>query len=321
VTADAPIEVWVNEAGFDFEILSGLVRYIDDVGSEHAMTNRQVLYRSDTKDAIAIHSNRYQVVQPADVVDFFRTVCDGFGYRMETMGVLGNGAKYWGLARTERSAEVTAGDRVDDYLLLATSCDGSMTTIGRPTSVRVVCNNTLDYSLYGDGADKDGKAISVPHSTRFDPDAVMEQLGLVDHDRSWQRFIETMRALQQTPIDEAVARDFFADLLAPPARRRRDLSATSFAELVDGDVRPAEAEAIKTDRDSRVVRRMLEAYAEAPGAAPGTAYGLVQAVTYDVDHTRGRTAATRWDASQFGVGLSMKHRALAGAVALAKRVA
>jgi hypothetical protein len=37
------------------------------------------------------------------------------------------------------------GDRVKAYLLLATSCDGTLCTTAQFTSVRVVCNNTCRW--------------------------------------------------------------------------------------------------------------------------------------------------------------------------------
>ena len=62
---------------------------------------------------------------------------------------------------------------VTGYLLLATSCDGTLATTATPTTVRVVCNNTLTIALNGAS-----QAIRVPHSTSFDPLAIKKQLGL-----------------------------------------------------------------------------------------------------------------------------------------------
>ena len=71
-----------------------------------------------------------------------------FGYQLETAGVLMEGRKFWALARTSHSTALKGNDVVDSYILLATSCDGTLATTATPTTVRVVCNNTL--SKWGD---------------------------------------------------------------------------------------------------------------------------------------------------------------------------
>ena len=52
---------------------------------------------------------------------------------LETAGVLRNGAHYWALARMDGEFDI-AGDKVKQYLLLASSADGSRS--GRAPSRR-----------------------------------------------------------------------------------------------------------------------------------------------------------------------------------------
>jgi Domain of unknown function (DUF932) len=40
------------------------------------------------------------------------------------------------------------GNKVKSYLLLATSCDGTLCTTAQFTSLRVVCNNTLQMHVH-----------------------------------------------------------------------------------------------------------------------------------------------------------------------------
>jgi phage/plasmid-like protein (TIGR03299 family) len=68
------------------------------------------------------------------------------GYQLETAGVLKEGRKLWAPARTGQSALLKGGDEVRGYLLLATACDGTLATTAQFTSVRVVCNNTLQIA-------------------------------------------------------------------------------------------------------------------------------------------------------------------------------
>lgn len=93
---------------------------------------------------------------------------------METAGVLRDGEKIWGLAKVNDGVEIVDGDVIKPYLLLATSYDGSLATTARFTSIRVVCNNTLQMAR----ADNKSGVVKVRHDSTFDSDAVRRQLGI-----------------------------------------------------------------------------------------------------------------------------------------------
>lgn len=147
-------------------------------------------------------SLRYQVVQPREVLECYRDLTDVSGYELETAGVLKGGRKFWALARTGQSAVLKGNDEVNGYLLLATSCDGTLATTATPTTVPVVCNNTLAIALDGTT-----RAIKVPHSTRFDPQAVKKQLGIAVSQRNG--FMYRMRALSERKAQWHEAMGFF----------------------------------------------------------------------------------------------------------------
>ncbi|MBN0134206.1 DUF932 domain-containing protein, partial [Pseudomonas aeruginosa] len=90
-----------------------------------------------------------QVVQPREVLEFYRDLTQVSGYELETAGVLKGGRKFWALARTGQNTSLKGNDLVNGYLLLATSCDGTLATTATPTTVRVVCNNTLTIAVDG----------------------------------------------------------------------------------------------------------------------------------------------------------------------------
>ena len=116
-----------------------------------------------------VRGQRYQVVQPKAVLEFYRDLTEISGFELETAGVLKEGKKFWALAKTGKEAALKGNDLVKGYLLLATSCDGTLATTATPTTIRVVCNNTLTIALNGATS-----AIKVPHSTSFDAQAGQE---------------------------------------------------------------------------------------------------------------------------------------------------
>ncbi len=291
LTQNQPLEVWLREAGMDWDIRSSPVHYRGD-DSLRQFNDVKVLYRSDNHNALSVVSNRYQVVQPREVLEFYRDLVDLGGFELETAGVLKGGKKLWALARTGQETLLKGDDRVAAYLLLATACDGTLATTAQFTSVRVVCNNTLQMAT----GDCNG-AIKVPHSTKFDADKVKQQLGLGV--TSWQRFIVDMRRLADRPVHPFEARRYLVELMGDP-----DLP-------------------FHSQPNSKALNRVFDLFAGAGkgsslASANDTAWGLVNAVTQYVDHERrSRSDDNRLDSAWFGQGASIKQRALEQALVLA----
>ena len=315
---NAPLEEWIEQAGFDWEIHTAPVKYSVN-GASVVMDGRRVLYRSDNLKALSVMSGRYRIVQPRDVMEFFRNITRDKGLTMETAGILKDGSVYWALAKTGQSSEIN-GDRTNGYVLLATSADGSLATIAKLTSVRVVCNNTLSFAT----RNKSGNEVRVKHNTDFDPQAAKRALDLVDFEASWANFTETMRRLGDIQVSEKQAKDYFAELLRPTGNRatpRGNHNASDFTALLNAPagfgVHKAETDKAPPERVIRGLSTLMECYRKAPGAVPGTAYGLVQGVTRYIDHERGKDANKRLASAWFGQGETIKQRAVSAALDLA----
>ncbi len=177
LSANQPIEVWQQQAGMDWSIKEAPVQFIDTVDDTQSrlitFPQNKVLYRSDTDTPLSVVSQCYQVVQPRETLEFYRDLTEVSGFQLETTGVLKGGKKVWALARTGHSATVQGNDVTNAYVLLATACDGTLATTAQFTAIRVVCNNTLAVAL-----DDNKGAVKVPHSTAFDAQAVIQQLGI-----------------------------------------------------------------------------------------------------------------------------------------------
>ena len=299
LTKKQPLEVWQEEAGMDWLIQESPVHYkagsIGHLGSIHTFPEQKVLYRSDTKVALSVVSQRYQVVQPREVLEFYRDLTEVSGYELETAGILKGGRKFWALARTGQGTTLRGNDQVNGYLLLATSCDGTLATTATPTTVRVVCNNTLTIAL--DGV---ANAIKVPHSTRFDPQAVKKQLGIAVS--QWDEFMYRMKNLSERKVQWPEAMSFFMNVLC-------DTSPDSPLPAV-----------LPNERALRKVQNLYEGQGRGSTleSAQGTAWGLLNAVTEYVDHERrARSSEYRMDSAWFGQGATLKQRALNAALKLA----
>ncbi|VBD43394.1 DUF932 domain-containing protein [Burkholderia pseudomallei] len=287
-----PLDVWARAAGMDWSIEEAEVRFVaagnKSLGSIHAFPEQKVLYRSDTKAPLSVVSARYQVVQPAEILEFYRDLTEHSGFELETAGVLKEGKKLWALARTGQSVALKGKDTVNGYLLLATACDGTLATTAQHTSVRVVCNNTLQIAL-GDSAG----AVKVGHRSQFDAAAVKRQLGIAVS--SWDAFMVRMKALSERKVSDALAEKFLRRVLTYSTTNPADRDATAVNE--------------------RAITAVGQLYSgRGKGAdlasSSGTAWGLLNAVTEYADHhRRARSDDHRRDAAWFGAGATLKQRA------------
>lgn len=307
LTDNSTLEEWAAACGFEWEIVKNPVEYW--FGEEmRTMKDKFVLHRSDNGKALAVASARWSPVQPKEVLDFFRDVIREQGWKMLTAGVLLEGAKFWAMA--EVPTDLRVGPlAAKAHVCFSTGADLKTATVVKPVSTVVVCNNTLDAAL-----GEKGDEVRVRHTEVWDPKKAKDSLGVLHFEGAWDTFQEEMARLYETPIDRDQATQIFKDLLRPPKERREDLGAHSFSDLLSGPVKTA---AIKSEieADPRGLQPLLNAYRTAPGALPGTALGVLQAVTYTVDHTRG-SDANRLNSAWFGSGATMKANAVKALAAL-----
>jgi phage/plasmid-like protein (TIGR03299 family) len=288
LTTLQPLEVWKRQAGMDWMIEESEVRYITGnhtVGAIHSFPEQKVLFRSDTKRPLAVVSKRFQVVQPEEVLEFYRDLTEHAGFELETAGVLKEGRKFWALARTGQSTTLKGKDQINGYLLLATACDGSLATTAQFTSIRVVCNNTLQIAL----GDNRG-AVKVPHRSEFNADAVKQQLGITV--APWNRFVSKMKDLVACPVDPDSVDGLLRRMLTYPGQ-------------------PGQAPVVN-EQAMRSVRALYDGGGRGAQLASsrGTAWGVVNSVTEYIDHhRRARSDDHRRDAAWFGQGAQIKQRA------------
>ena len=295
LTPHRPIDVWINEAGMNWQIEAGYVLF-NAGGSEElrikSFADNQVLFRSDTLAPLSVVSKRYQIVQPREVLEFYRDLVAVGGFELETAGVLKGGRKFWALARTGQENRLKGDDRIKGYLLLATSCDGTLATTAQFTSVRVVCNNTLQVAVAHPGG-----AVKVPHSTQFDPALVKQSLGIGLS--AWDSFMDDVHRLAARPVNPIEAQRFLVEVL--------------------GDTKLA-IDQQPNQRGIQTVRNLFEGQGRGSelASAQGTAWGLVNSVTEFVDHHRkARNQDFRLDSAWFGQGATLKDRAFQAALRLA----
>lgn len=286
--AGQSIDQWQTAAGMDFAIEEAPAMFITPAGDGILVDDRKVLYRSDTQAPLGVVSKGYRAVQPKTVLEFYRDLTEKAGFQLETAGVLKGGSKYWALASMGQEAKVL-DDTIKGYLLLGTSCDGSMATTAMFTSVRVVCNNTLGFAMQ-EAEGKTKHVVRVSHRSLFDEASVKAQLGIAA--TSWNSFMTAVETWASTPVTDEQAKIYF-DAIASYQRADSD-------------------DIVVSKKTSTMLMNLFQGVGMGSMlvSAQGTAWGLVNAVTEFVDHRRGRTNDGRFDRAVFGDGIAIKAKAV-----------
>ena len=289
VSEDLPLNEWRRLAGLDFDVEGKTVRFYDGVNYV-TFPKKVALIRSDNKQPLSIVSDRYKVVQPKQVLEFFESVIEENGFKMSTAGSLREGRRVWAMADCGEDFKI-GEDHVGAHLLLATSYDGTFATTAQFTSIRVVCNNTLGFSLDRGG---EGGVVRIPHTSDFNQWDIKTQLGF---DVNWQRFQDQVERLTKHSVTKAEAVDYFMTVLN------------------------VTKEEVEEGIQVRNMQSLYTLFNTGPGAklpsAEGTMWGALNAVTHLVDHCRAaKNTGNRFDSASFGGGAALKRRAFKHAVEL-----
>lgn len=221
------------------------------LAAEHFATVRQ-----DTGDILGIVSDRYQIVQNKDAFDFLDgLLADGI-IRYESAGALRGGKVVWVLARMPSIDTIAEGDDTLRYVLFSTSHDGSQAIQAIPTSVRVVCANTLRVATAGN--------IGIRHTGDVAGKLEFAKQYLSQFDEKFTLFRDNARILATRQIIGNQAKDYINTL---------------FPEVKEA----GRAQTIREGKLSKIRANYRNDRQNIP-SIKGSWWSLVNAVTELVDH-------------------------------------
>lgn len=287
----ASIETWKQQAGMGWEIFESAVMYQTATGQE-VFADKKVLFRSDTKEALSVVGADYHVVQPGEVLEFFRDLTSIHGFKLNAAGTLFGGKRFWATADIGKSFQVSHGDEIGGQLLFVSSADSSIASTVKICSTRTVCANTLAVALSENSKLTSRKT----HRSEFDAKAIKLDLGLIDS--GWESFKENMTKLVDVKISDTDAKTYFEKKF--------------FNQNVS-----VEDQTWKAHRD---VQELMYLFKSGTGAdaSYGTGYGILNAITEKFTHNNGKRDASAkfWD-SEFGVASKIKSEVFSDMLALA----
>ena len=161
-------------------------------------------------DVLGVVGERYVPLQNEELFTFGDNILDGGG-RWETAGSIKGGRVVFGSIALERETILDpngVSDKVNTYLLINTSHDGSIAIQASITPVRVVCQNTLNLAL-GRGNRGVKQTFKIRHTQTANGKVVAarEALGLAN------KYMDEFDKLAQELIQQEVSAKAFNDII------------------------------------------------------------------------------------------------------------
>ena len=275
----------IKAAKLDYEVALHPL-YCETSNGSIIMKNKRATVREDTNMPLSIVSSRYKVVQNKDAFDFFDNVVGEKKAIYHTAGALGEGERIWIMAQLPGEIILGKNDKVEKYLLLSNSHDGSSAVKMYFTPIRVVCQNTLIMS------EKDSKSgIAISHAGSIKDKIKEARMVLGIANKAYDSFEIIAKELVKKEMSDAAANKYFDDLVFENDPKRRE-------------------ENLLNDRFNRLLYLFNEGKGNDAEDIQHTAWAAYNAVTEYCDHCKKyNTPNNRLKDIWFGDGANMKARA------------
>jgi phage/plasmid-like protein (TIGR03299 family) len=179
------------------------------------------IVRQDNGKVLGLRTEHYSPIQNVDAFGLFDAVMGPGQGQYHTAGALRDGRIVWILAKMGEAYEVVPGDKLEPYILLSTSHDGSLGLTMRPTMIRVVCSNTLHFAFRRGSA---SDIVTIRHSGDVYSKAVQAREGLGLSQAYFERMMEGVDGLVSANMT-ATDMESFATALVKPKRMEAEAGA------------------------------------------------------------------------------------------------
>lgn len=136
----------IIKAGLDWEVKQQRLFTSPDGIDVQEIPDHKAIVRSDNKKTLGIVGSRYQAIQNKEAFEFMDSLVDKGQMRYHTAGSLRNGQRIWLLGKIGDS-EIVPKDKIDHYLLLYNTHDGSNALRVLFTTIRLICTNIAQTVL------------------------------------------------------------------------------------------------------------------------------------------------------------------------------
>ncbi|MFZ0150418.1 MAG: DUF932 domain-containing protein [Xanthobacteraceae bacterium] len=295
VPASVSAEEMIDAANLDWEVRKVRASGARVVGDNPLTYDRYMIVREpvgeETEDVVLAIVRKYELLQNREAFSFFDPFIENKWAEFHTAGALGRGERIWVLTRFIGDMVIAGDDRIERYLLLSNSHDGSAAVSIRFTPVRVVCQNTLNLAL-----ESRSGALSVKHTENMP-----------------ERLARAQAEQMKRVIDKV-----FADAETLFGRmalyRIRANDTERFLELLFPRTELQKKERVEPQRWKRITT-ILEDPTITPSKTKDTLWALYNAIVRDEDYRQSGAEASdsRLNRIWFGSGNNLKLKTLRAA--------
>lgn len=291
VSNDLTPDQMMKKAGLDWSVDKTPV--YADVAGEKINVGKQALVRSSDNKILDVIGDDWNPVQNADAFEFFSEYVLAGDMEMNTAGSLKGGKNVFALAKVKESFSILGDDQVDSYLLFSNPHEYGKAIDVRFTPIRVVCNNTLTFSL--NSASKN--FVKLNHRSKFDADLVKAQMGLASEKFAQYKDMAEFLSTKRFSVESLM--NYYNEVFPHTYSKGKEV------KVVEDLTKNAKA--------------AMDVLYTQPGAqyGEGTWWQALNSVTYLTDHVMGRSSETRMQSAWFGQNQARKVKAVNKAVEFA----
>lgn len=205
---------WVNELQPLYLSGKNMVDGIPVIGTQ--APDYQAVVRTKDNSILGVVKGRYHIIQNHECFEFMDSIVGSGQAIYHTAGSLRNGKIIFMVVKLPKDAKV-GNDKIEKYLLLSSSHDGSHGLEVRWTPVRVVCMNTLSAALNRQTTN----CIKIRHCGNYKSkvEQAREVLQLTDYyydvmEKEYNKLLET--EMKKTEMVEFAAQLFPSEDRDPP---------------------------------------------------------------------------------------------------------
>lgn len=239
---------------------------VDGVDENRHVTGARGVVRTNPFDQqpelLAVVGSRYRIYPNEDTFAFADNITDG-ALQWETAGSINGGVTVFGSLASPKEIVLDPkgrADKVRDYLLVATSHDGSMPLTAMNTPVRVVCQNTLNIAMRGVK-----QSFKIRHTTEMGGKVAAAREVLGYNVAYMDKFSELAQTLIETEITKSQFDKIVETLVPAP-----------------GGDDPAKAAVTRHEKKVDLIEAIYLGQADGPdtmSTISGTAWGAFNALT------------------------------------------
>lgn len=217
----------IKLANLDYEVAkTDLFPNIPDLGQVTPFKDKFATYRTDNHTPLGIVGSRYEIVQNSDAFSFFDTIIDSGEAIFETAGALGEGERIFVTAKLPEDMLVN-GEECNKYIILTNSHDGSSSIVAGFTTIRIVCNNTLQAALQGLT-----NKVSIAHRSGA-KERIQEAYKVMGIASKYMNDVSLIfNEMAKKPISDEQMQDFIISVMMPENKEESEEVSTRFKNQV-----------------------------------------------------------------------------------------